>query len=265
MILATDLDRTLIYSERFLETVKTSYQQIEIYQDRPISYISLKALMLLDKLARCAHIVPVTTRSLEQYHRIEVFKGNRKPEIYVVNNGGTIYYQGKEDEAWSNQIKAQIKAMPVGYEEALAAFLSQYKGPVERYKKSDDLIWLVLGDASHIDFEAVKVFEKQYAESGWRIDVNGRKIYLYPHFINKWAAVRYIKEHYWQEEVIAAGDSLFDYEMVHRADYGIVPKEAWIEKQCGQEVRITQKPGLEAAEEILAFALEKALEKAMVL
>ena len=148
--------------------------------------------------------------------------------------------------------------MEVGYDEVLESFLKSYKGPVERHKKSDDLIWLVLGDKEHIDWQAVEAFKAQFESAGWKIDVNGRKIYLYPEFVNKWAAVDYVRKQYGKgEKVIAAGDSLFDYEMVHQADYGVVPKQAWIEEECKPGIQITSHMGLEAAEDLLAFALEK--------
>lgn len=255
MIFATDLDRTLIYSESFLAETKSIYRNIEIYKEKPISYISLKTYELLHMLHEMAHVVPVTTRNYEQYHRIEVFKGSLEPELYVINNGGTIYYHQQEDKKWTDEIRRQIEAMPVSYDEVLEAFLKRYKGYVERYKKSDELIWLVLGDKDQIDWEAVKLFEETFSPLGWRIDVNGRKIYLYPHFINKWAAVQYIKTKYWNEAVIAAGDSLFDYEMVHKADYGMVPKASWIEQDCLEYVHSTKQTGLEASEEILQAAL----------
>lgn len=266
MIFATDLDRTLIYSERFLEEGQTMpYRDVEIYKEKPISYISERAFELLKGLYKVAKVIPITTRNYEQYHRIELFKEALVPEIYVINNGGTIYMHGKEDSRWHQHIINQIDAMPVDYDEALRVFLESYKGPVERYKKSDDLIWLVLGESNQIDFESVRQFERKFKKAGWRIDVNGRKIYLYPEFINKWSALEYIRTYYYQEKIMAAGDSLFDYEMVHQSDYGIVPKASWIEPDCMAHITITQHQGLAAAEEILEAALIKAKKEQIFL
>ena len=273
MIFATDLDRTLIYSRSFLEGCEIASSNIEIYKGEPISYISNKALELLKKLHQVATIIPVTTRNEEQYHRIQLFKEELEPKCYIINNGGTIYYQGKEDREWTLHIREQIKALKVGYDEVLSAFLKSYKGPIERHKKSDDLIWLVLGDQDQIDWQAVEHFKKAFAHLGWKIDVNGRKIYLYPEFINKWSALEYIRKRYMKEEkIMAAGDSLFDYEMVHQADYGVIPRGAWIEevnddrgdanlyttKISPTKSYITEHKGLRAAEDILSMALDKA-------
>jgi len=93
MIFATDLDRTLIFSEAFLEESKVSYQSIEIYKEKPISYISDQAIELLKELSKRVNIIPVTTRNYEQYHRIELFYEVFTPETYIINNGGSIYVQ----------------------------------------------------------------------------------------------------------------------------------------------------------------------------
>lgn len=256
MIFATDLDRTLIFSEAFLEESKVSYQSIEIYKEKPISYISDEAIQVLKELSKRVHIIPVTTRNYEQYHRIELFYEVFTPEIYIINNGGSIYVQGKEDQAWKEHITLAINALVAGYDEVLQSFLKDYKGPVERWKKSDDLIWLVLGDKDQIDWQAVEQFKKNYSHKGWKIDVNGRKIYLYPEFINKWAAVQYVQRTYLsEEEIVAAGDSLFDYEMIHKAKWGIIPKNAWIESSCMPYIMVTPHTGLKAGEEILEKVL----------
>ncbi len=62
--------------------------------------------------------------------------------------------------------------------------------------------------------------------------------------------------------ILAAGDSLFDYEMVTKADFGAVPKGSWLEQNITstknqKEIYITQRAGLAAAEDLLAYALEQ--------
>ena len=257
MIFATDLDRTLIYAERFLEGYDQDTLNIEVFKEKPISYISSKALRLLKELDKVATVIPITTRNREQYKRISIWGEHIEPRIYVVNNGGTIFIEGKEDLIWNEKIKQQLSVLTLSYEEVLRLFLSFYKGPIERYKKSDELIWVVLGDKNHMDWEAIKDFQRQVEGAGWKIDVNGRKIYLYPTCIRKWEALRYIKMNYLNEEVLAAGDSLFDVEMIHQAEFGVVPKGASIEERCRENIYCTNRGGIGAAEDILSYALEK--------
>ena len=258
MFFATDLDRTLIYSKLFIAEAECEYALVEAYNGKEISYMSLEAITLLKKLNDLVPVVPITTRNHQQYKRIQLFEETICPELYVVNNGGTIIYKGEEDKQWSDYIKEQIKALPVNYDEVLISFLNHYKKPIKGYNKSDGLIWLIIGERGNIDEEAVQLFMNANENKGWKIQVNGKKIYLYPECINKWSALVYIQKNYYQKTIMAAGDSIFDYQMVHEADYGIVPKEAYIEGICKEQVRIARVSGLKAAEEILRYAIEMA-------
>lgn len=265
MFFATDLDRTLIYSQLFIEEANCEYGLVETYNGKEISYMSLEATILLKELSELAPIVPITTRNHQQYKRIELFQETICPELYVVNNGGTIFYKGKEDERWNTYIKKQIQSLALSYNEALNLFLNYYKKPIKGYNKSDQLIWVIIGEKNHIDEEAILIFQSMSESSGWKIQVNGKKIYLYPECINKWAALVYIQRHYYQERIIAAGDSIFDYQMVHEADYGIVPKAAYIEDNCKEQVHITRASGLKAAVEILSYAIERVVQEKQVI
>ena len=71
----------------------------------------------------------------------------------------------------------------------------------------------------------------------------------------------YIKENYFKEEIFAAGDSIFDMEMVEKADYGMIPKASYIEEQIKDHVMITNHKGMRAAEDILAKVIEIVEEK----
>ncbi len=261
MIFASDLDRTLIYSDKFLQSADCKYRLVEIWEEKPISYMSLEAIELLKRLHQVADIVPITTRNYQQYKRIEVFSEILQPELFVVNNGGSIFYREKEDEAWNLHIRRQIESLSLTYDEAMSYFLSCYKGVIKSYRKSDELIWLIIGERDHIDQEGIQAFWQYAKDKGWRIDVNGKKIYLYPNCVNKWAAIAYIKEKYYNKAVIGAGDSLFDYELVHQADYGIVPKGAYIQESCGPHITFTRQEGLRAAEDILSYALSCVMQE----
>lgn len=77
-----DLDRTLIYSAAAIAegaTIKSpaadllaSAHCVEIYQGLPQSFMSPRAMASLLELDAVAHVVPTTTRTIEQYRRIEL-------------------------------------------------------------------------------------------------------------------------------------------------------------------------------------------------
>ena len=58
--------------------------------------------------------------------------------------------------------------------------------------------------------------------------LNGVKVYVMPKILNKGEALRRFKkkmEKYSPEKIIAAGDSLFDIEMLKRADIALMPEK----------------------------------------
>lgn len=262
MIFATDLDRTLIYSHLFLENAACTYQLIERKGEKPIAYMSDKAIELIKKLHQKAHIIPITLRNEEEFQRIDLFREVIVPEIYVTNNGGTIYYQGKEDEEWTTHILKKMAALKLSHEQIKEGFLALYQGKIEKMVNCGNLVWLFMGEKEHIDVEGVSTFARQYEEQGWCIDVSGRKVYVYPYFVTKWEAVSYIKKKYFNETIFAAGDSIFDKEMVEKADYGMVPKACYIEEVVERHVGVTVHTGMRAAEDILQAALKLSEEEA---
>ena len=71
VILFSDLDRTIIHSSKFLKE-SINPEIVEFNKDKkPISYMEKEALLLLNELSNNLLFIPVTTRSLEQYKRIE--------------------------------------------------------------------------------------------------------------------------------------------------------------------------------------------------
>ena len=76
MLFASDLDRTLIYSPRTFdgEELKEEVCSVEIYENKPISFMTKNALMMLKELTKRLLFVPVTTRTKLQYLRIHLFQ-----------------------------------------------------------------------------------------------------------------------------------------------------------------------------------------------
>ena len=91
-LIATDLDRTLIYS-RAAGAADTD-RCVEIYDGAPLSYLTESAATLLTELAARVPVVPVTTRTRPQFERISLPGG---PFHYaVVSSGGRILRDGVE-------------------------------------------------------------------------------------------------------------------------------------------------------------------------
>jgi len=112
VLLASDLDRTIIFSKKFLnEEIYKEHQPvcIEYYKNEPISFVTQKTYNYLTKVLENKDkdkiFVPTTTRSLEQFRRIRIL--NKFPYA-IVANGGIILKDNKPLKEW-NLIVEQIK------------------------------------------------------------------------------------------------------------------------------------------------------------
>ena len=75
----TDLDNTLIYSYR--HEIGREKICVELYQGREVSFITKRTWELLQQVKKQVLIIPVTTRTQEQYHRIDLKIGTPEYEI----------------------------------------------------------------------------------------------------------------------------------------------------------------------------------------
>ena len=77
MIVCVDLDRTLIYSANALDLRVPDADAprllcVEVYRGAPLSYLTETAAELLRDLRSRAVVVPVTTRTPEQFARVRL-------------------------------------------------------------------------------------------------------------------------------------------------------------------------------------------------
>lgn len=68
MILFSDLDNTLIYS--YKHDIGLRKRNVELYQGREISFITEDTWQYLKRLKARIEIVPLSTRSVEQYSEL---------------------------------------------------------------------------------------------------------------------------------------------------------------------------------------------------
>ncbi len=92
----TDLDNTIIYSCR--HEIGRDKLCVELYQGREVSFVTEKTWELLRRVNEETLLVPVTTRTKEQYDRIDLRIGT--PGFALVCNGGILLEDGVENHAW---------------------------------------------------------------------------------------------------------------------------------------------------------------------
>ena len=101
-IFLADLDNTLIYSYKH---AKEGDVCVEMLKGKPQGFISAENYVRLKGLQERYTVIPVTSRSIEQYGRIQL---PVTPAYAVVANGGWLLKDGVVEEAWRKETEAFI-------------------------------------------------------------------------------------------------------------------------------------------------------------
>lgn len=262
MLFASDLDQTLIYSHKnfISQEIDEQIRPVEKLDERFISYMTQRALCQLSDVAKKVLFVPVTTRTKLQYQRINFREYDITHQYAVTSNGGTIFTDGVEDQAWSLKVGAGSKHCLAAQD--LMVKFAEISHPSwvikDSGKLADELFYYCLIERDKIPVTELAAFKLWARENHWELSVQGRKLYLVPWNVNKKAAIQYIQEKEGISCVVAAGDSLLDLDMLKAADLALAPAHGelyslYLQGLSGLEkIRFTQKSGIEAAEEILA-------------
>ena len=258
MIFASDLDRTLIYSEKFLSDFTGSVKAVEY--GKYISWMTEKAAGLLKELFNVLTFVPCTTRTIEQYRRIQFFKDEYVPRFAVVSNGGNIIVDGVVDSDYRKNIEKNLHNSCLPESKLLKEFEKIASNEwANKLINADGLFYYCIVDRVKVPRDETDSFAAWAFEQNWEVSVQGRKLYLVPRVVNKWSAVERIKQLAGEHIVFAAGDSLLDLSMIKCADHAVYPAHGEIYETFGEilsnsgclAVKATKVSGLAAAEEIL--------------
>lgn len=257
MIFASDLDRTLIYSKKFVSKHE-HIQLIETKGEEAISFMTQEAINLLKELSEEILFIPVTTRTIEQYRRISLFQEEIRPKYAIVSNGGNILIDGEVDPEWNHAIQKRIKEECLPFEEVQSKFEEiASKQWVISKKVADDLFSYCIIHPECVPMEVLDSFIHWLEDKHWRVSLQGRKLYFVPKCVCKWEATQYIKMRENINFVASAGDSLLDLPMLKMADYAVSPPHGEIYKAYNQvhetiqNITFTENEGIFAAEEIL--------------
>ncbi|RID81804.1 hypothetical protein D1953_19630 [Peribacillus asahii] len=263
MILFTsDLDRTLIYSERMMTEypIESETACVEMMDERSITFMSYQSIKLLSTFHENHLFVPVTTRALHLYKRIYLFQNDIKPPFAVTSNGGTILIDGVVDQDWHQELYARIVRTSLPKEDMLQAFAAiRHESWVLRESYVDDLFYVFQIVKEAVPYDELAAFEVELKKIGWRTFLHGRKLYILPQQVDKAFAVQRVKEYIDDYEVhVAAGDSFMDYLMMKEADIGYSPLHGEIFETMPSAPKVTWLNGRGVAftEELLMKLLE---------
>lgn len=261
-LVATDLDRTMIYSRA--AGARETDRCVEVYEGAPLSYMTAAAARLFADLAAHTPVVPVTTRTREQFERIDL--PGRPFPFAVVSNGGRILAAGENDAPWRRRVEGAVAAGSAALAEVHADLLARTDPAwVSKLRIADDLFcYLVVNpEAQPVDF--IADWRAWCEPRGWSVSQQGRKIYAMPHPVTKSAAIAHVRERLIgdglllaEAPVLAAGDGRLDADLLEYADRAIRPRHGELEQAgwTADNLRITDSSGIIAGEEILHWFAE---------
>lgn len=265
MMFASDLDRTIIYSNKFIDDKirePNNIRLVELYNGKELTYMLEKSIDTLKKICEKVLFVPVTTRTIEQYRRIMLFNKEIIPKYAVVTNGGNILVDGVLDKGWNKAVKSKIGQECLSLEDAIAEFENiKTSHWVHKLRVADEMFFYSVIDTKEIPFDELNDLSKTLENSNWRTMLHGRKLYFLPNCVNKGHAVKHLAELEEKEHIIAAGDSILDLDMLRGTKHFISPQHGDIynldtDKYQKEFIKFTMNHGILAGNEILETVLK---------
>ncbi|MGY1815358.1 hypothetical protein [Blastococcus sp. SYSU D00820] len=253
VLIATDLDRTLIYSAAAAGRSTADLVVVEHLDGQPISYMTATGVQLLADLLAEHLLVPVTTRTPAQLARVRLADA---PLPYAVAaNGGVLLVDGRPDPGWAAQVRAAVAgAAPV--DEAFAVLDRACDASWARPTRiADGLFCYRVVDRARLSAEVVAGLQAWADGAGWTLSVQGRKVYLVPRALTKSAAVAEVARRAGTGTTLAAGDSLLDIDLLAAADLAVRPGHGEIAESgwSAPWVDVLPSTGIDAGEDVLRW------------
>lgn len=260
VLAAVDLDGTLIYSRRAMGDgdAELALTCVERRDELPASFMTQRAADLLTQLAGLAAVVPVTSRVASQWARVRL---PMPPPAYAVTaNGGVLLVDGVAEPGWTQAIRAELAdGYPIaGIREQLRLVCDA--AWTRGLRDADGLFAYAAVEPGRLPVGFLADLRAWAAERGWRVSLQGRKVYVVPDRLTKGAAVAEVARRLGATAVLAAGDAALDADLLLAADRAIRPRhgELFDSGWAGPGVELTASTGARAGEQIVAWLLAQA-------
>lgn len=244
-IFASDLDQTLIYSKKWIEEEESSLICMEAYANGS-SYMLEKSVLMLEKIHNEFEFIPVTTRTKEQFERINF---SIEPKYSICCNGGVLLVDGQVDKVWEEFIQRKLETIePI--EQMLEWIVSQdYLTEDMRLKEASNYFLYLICKSPILAKASYERLSARLKTKNWSLYLQGRKVYLIPSFMTKEAALESLLKRVEAKNVVAAGDSELDFGLKEVVDWFILPGHA-----LGNGDYECENDGLESGHETLEEA-----------
>ena len=209
-----DLDNTIIYSHR--KILNTSKRVAEMLNGVEQSYITERTF---EYLSSCWSVsfVPVTTRTPQQYERVESTIESFNCKYALILNGAVLLNNGIVDDLWLDDSKELVKGSAEEMGKAITLLQQYGKAPL-RYR-DEFLIY------SSVQEPKVVVEKMKNDIDGTQVNLffDNRKVYCTPSTLTKGNAIKRLMIRLMPELSFAVGDSENDLSMFENVDVPVVP------------------------------------------
>ena len=228
MVFASDLDNTLLFSRKYAMETDLCVERLN---GMPQGYLTKDAPQYLERIMGHALFVPVTSRSVEQYRRIQ-FPAACRPGYAVTTNGAVLLIEGEIDRQWYQESCQAV----LPWRDALEQMLHQLQARplAARCRLVDEMFVFAACDTPQ---DAMELYGLLQGTTQLDLAVTGRKVYCFPPPISKGTVIPKLRRRFEADEIICAGDSSMDVPMLQQADISIVPdRDLMGDLPCGKQV-----------------------------
>lgn len=216
-VLLTDLDNTLFVSKA---NKKDDDVCVEYLDGNEQSFMSRKAIELLREVRKYIEVIPVTTRSILQYKRIEWPEGC-EPEYAITTNGGILLHNRGIVPDWITDVCCGVEfVMDIAEIKRLFNIYKRNERFTSKRIVDDNFLFFALPDTTGIEPIVAEIKAQTYLP----VMYSGRKIYVLPKAITKEKVVENLKKKFEINHVFSAGDSEMDMGMLLASNKGYAAK-----------------------------------------
>lgn len=230
----SDIDDTLIQTKRKTDFSKKTIVASYTKEGAENSYFYVGIKLFVDTIINSGMtFIPTTARNLASYQRT-VFYKNAKIKYVILNFGGLLLVDNKEDKEWTKQMQESYAK--------ITALESLYTQACEHFKNDEIKLQIKIIDSYYISIYNKFNLDNQEMISKIRNSLNTflekeRDFYLYengnsfailPNFLNKKFAVEHLITKHTPILSIGAGDNISDLDFMQSADFKFLPDGCFV-------------------------------------
>ena len=216
-----DLDKTLIHSYK---VARKGDICVEIFK-KDLSFMSREAYLLLKEIAQKCIFIPVTTRSLEQYRRIDL---GITPKYALAAQGTILLIDGEPDVNWAHP-------SPISGLFAELTKIEEQENLLHDIRLIDDFFI-----SAKLNQPGTTPKFLQTAVAPHKLYAINSRVYIMPESVCKGVSVKRFLARFAKRlnprQIICAGDSVLDIPMFEFADTAFHPSSLAVNRDNSQAI-----------------------------